>query len=297
MSEYKTSTTAYGVVCSLVKLAALSRWQPCFSPALLQFNTIFMQFAADSLLKRFMRWLPPKAYISLLDTIFIPGMTYHYLFRKKWIEEKIVKALAQGTKQVIVLGGGFDSLALRLAPQYPEINFFEIDLPATQRQKLQILIQERKAPSSNCIFISADLAREQPGSVLNADPRFTSKLPTIVVLEGVLMYLTEAEVKALFTSLRNLIQNSVSILFGATVIPDDANHWQLRLFNAIFLKEESANKWACASAAMPEFMAALGYMLNEWIGYQALQQPYRSAEEISKLPVEDENYYLVTTVA
>src|SRR5210317_2104986 len=36
-----------------------------------------------------------------------------------------------GAAQVLVLGAGYDTLGWRLAPEFPGVNFFEIDHPAT----------------------------------------------------------------------------------------------------------------------------------------------------------------------
>ena len=57
----------------------------------------------------------------------IPGLMLHFILRKRWIEDAVRGALARGCRQVVVLGAGFDTLAARLAPQFPAVRFLEID--------------------------------------------------------------------------------------------------------------------------------------------------------------------------
>jgi O-methyltransferase involved in polyketide biosynthesis len=62
----------------------------------------------------------------------IPGLMLHFMLRKRWIEEAVRGALGRGCQRVVVLGAGYDTLAARLAPQFPAVRFVEIDHPATQ---------------------------------------------------------------------------------------------------------------------------------------------------------------------
>lgn len=48
-------------------------------------------------------------------------------------------AIEQGARQVLVLGAGFDTLCLRLAPQYPHVRFFEVDHPASTSSRSRLV--------------------------------------------------------------------------------------------------------------------------------------------------------------
>ena len=54
------------------------------------------------------------------------------MLRKRLIEEVVRASLTEGVEQVVIIGAGFDTLALRLCAGFPRTNFIEIDHPATQ---------------------------------------------------------------------------------------------------------------------------------------------------------------------
>jgi Leucine carboxyl methyltransferase len=60
------------------------------------------------------------------------------LLRKCYIENQ-VRRLLPSVKQVLVLGAGYDTLAHRLAREFPNLIFCEVDHPATSKVKLRAL--------------------------------------------------------------------------------------------------------------------------------------------------------------
>jgi methyltransferase (TIGR00027 family) len=60
-----------------------------------------------------------------------------FAFRHRFSEERMHAALARGVEQLVLLGAGLDSFALR-HPELPtKVRFVEIDHPASQRAKIQ----------------------------------------------------------------------------------------------------------------------------------------------------------------
>ncbi len=287
------SNTAYIIADSLAKLSYATPWKEYISDEMRFLNKSFAHYAKRTFIKRIINLLPLPASIFIMDTFFIPGMTYHYLFRKLLIDKQLNKSLSDGVKQVIILGAGLDTLAIRKAKEQPGINFFEIDLPGTQNAKVEILNKIEYLIPSNCIFKPADLSNTKLGTILLEDNRFNTNAPTLIILEGVLMYLNESEVKNLFTDLYNLIDAKLIITFGAMTSSDCNKNWRVRIINSLLHRSNEETKWSCSSEIMPQFMAYLGYELQWWIPYKEIQNSYRSAETIKDLPTEDENYYSV----
>src|SRR5258708_33443467 len=71
----------------------------------------------------------------LAERASVPGLLLHFMLRKRWIEEAVRAALTEACGQVVVIGAGFDTLALRLSREFPPVSFIEIDHPATQKHK------------------------------------------------------------------------------------------------------------------------------------------------------------------
>lgn len=292
----KTSNTAYCISCGLAKLASRQRWKGYFSDEMIKLNRAFMIYCRDTVFKTVFRLLPSSLYTAITDRIFVVGMTYHYLFRKLYIESQFARAELDGVRQVVVLGAGLDTLAIRMARKHGAVQFFEIDLPATQQAKLNVLEKINHPVPSNCSFIKADLARVSLEEALHSRQKFSPGIPSLVILEGVLMYLEENEVKLLFKAMHKLFKNDLVVVFGAMVSPDQLAGFQVRVMDSVLKRNGEATLWHCPSGNMPQFMASLGYKLTDSISYKELQSLYRSEAEIRNVPLEDENYYVVRKI-
>jgi methyltransferase (TIGR00027 family) len=136
----------------------------------------------------------------VLERLTVPGLLAHFMLRKRWIETAACEGIAGGARQVAVIGAGFDTLCVRLASEYPQVEFVEIDHPATQRCKREVL---GTAPA-NLRLIAADLAHERVPAFPDA----------VVVVEGLLMYLDKAATEILFTDLKRAQRIVFTVMQG-----------------------------------------------------------------------------------
>ena len=102
---------------------------------------------------------------------------------------------------VYIVGAGFDTLAIRIAATYPEMQFVELDHPATQAVK-KLALADQALPA-NFEFRACDL-RTTPVAQMFAQlaSRHTQANPKnrLVIAEGLLMYFTSRQVHALLTA-------------------------------------------------------------------------------------------------
>lgn len=126
----------------------------------------------------------------------MPGQFMAFAYRKAFFDRQVRKGIEAGASQVLVLGGGYDTLGWRLAPEFPRVNFFEIDHPTTARLKAKG-IQAMGKPT-NLYLIGEDLRKRQLLDVLHADTTWDSIAPTVILAEGLLMYLPPEAVGGLF---------------------------------------------------------------------------------------------------
>src|SRR5262245_10873546 len=150
-------------------------------------------------------WLPDRAWFRAFalsaERFAIPGVSLHYAARKRWLEEAARRALAEGIAQVVVLGAGLDTLALRLHREFPGVLFVETDHPATQEVKRRALAQWGEL-DANLELVPLDLAHARPEEVLAALPEYRPEADALFIAEGLTMYLQAAELDALFGFLR-----------------------------------------------------------------------------------------------
>jgi methyltransferase (TIGR00027 family) len=126
----------------------------------------------------------------------LPGQFEAFGRRKAFCERQVRKAIGAGAKQVLVLGAGYDLIGWRLAPEFPDVQFFEIDHPATARLKAKGIAA--MGMRANLHLLADDLGERELVAVLQANETWDSTLPSVFVAEGLLMYLQPEAVGALF---------------------------------------------------------------------------------------------------
>jgi len=130
----------------------------------------------------------------------LPKLSLEWMIpvRAKVYDELILEALAAGGVDVVLnLAAGLDTRPYRL-PLPPALHWVEADLPSIIAEKAALLAGER--PACELERVALDLTRPAELSALLS--RFTaSRQRVVVVTEGVLAYLDEADVRALAQAL------------------------------------------------------------------------------------------------
>jgi methyltransferase (TIGR00027 family) len=116
--------------------------------------------------------------------------------RKLFMDEQVLATLEAGGRQVLVVGAGFDTLCLRLAPQYPGVQFVEVDHPATAAAKARA-VSELGQPG-NLSLVAADLGDVSLSQALSDCPAWDPHQRSALVAEGLLYYLERESVRSLF---------------------------------------------------------------------------------------------------
>lgn len=165
--------------------------------------------AKKSMLQKHMKPSIVKWY-KLFDKI-TPGQFYSFASRKAFFEDQTIDAIRHGATQVLALGAGYDTLALRIADKFPIVNFFEIEEPATASLKIRGV--ERMGKPANLHLISEDLGSSRLSDVLRKDKRWDASKQTVVLAEGLLQYLTADDVKDLFKQCAESIGNNSRFVF------------------------------------------------------------------------------------
>lgn len=114
--------------------------------------------------------------------------------RTAWLDDQVRRFTgpAHGYTQVVVLGAGLDTRAARLAA--PGVRFFEVDHPASQREKLERLGKLPGYPVDAATYVECDFEHHDFLERLGA-AGFDPTRPSVVTWEGVTMYLNENAVR------------------------------------------------------------------------------------------------------
>jgi methyltransferase (TIGR00027 family) len=107
--------------------------------------------------------------------------------RSRYAEDNLAAAVALGVKQYLVLGAGLDTFAYR--NPFPNIRVFEVDVPAMQQWKREMLRAACIDEPANLTFIPLDFEHQTLISGLT-EGGFDTQAPAFFTWLGVIPYLT-----------------------------------------------------------------------------------------------------------
>lgn len=165
------------------------------------------------------------------------------LARSRYVEEVLEAMLAGGLRQMLILGAGFDTTAMRHAGS--GCRFFEVDHPATQAEKQAILAKHPEI-AHDTAFVPVDFAHDDLAIALD-QAGFDASARTLISWLGVTMYLSRASVLKTLKDVRGRVAAG-SIL----------------IFDAFPRKGALAGEDRALFAATRAFTAATGEPMTEW---------------------------------
>ncbi len=110
--------------------------------------------------------------------------------RSRIAEDALSGALERGVRQIVILGAGLDTFALRNPHGARQIRIYEVDHPATQAGKRERLAEAAIALPAWLIFVPVDFEGDDLGEKLAA-AGFEQNSPAFFTWLGVVPYLTE----------------------------------------------------------------------------------------------------------
>ena len=111
--------------------------------------------------------------------------------RSRFAQDRLEAAVARGLRQVVVLGAGLDTTALR----NPNVTVFEVDHPTTQEWKRRHLAAMDIALPKSLCFAPVDFEHQRLSDAL-ASAGFDASIPAFFVWLGVVPYLTQDAIDA-----------------------------------------------------------------------------------------------------
>ena len=139
------------------------------------------------------------------------GLRSHVLLRSRFAEDCLASAYRRGVRQYILLGAGLDTYAWRQAPGLGELRIFEMDHPATQEQKRQMLDRAGLKTPDNLFFTPIDFEHTTIAQALHEQP-FAPTRPCFIAWLGVMVYLSMEAIDAVFDWMISLPAGSEMVL-------------------------------------------------------------------------------------
>jgi methyltransferase (TIGR00027 family) len=107
--------------------------------------------------------------------------------RSRYAEDNLARAVSEGVMQYVLLGAGLDTFAHR--NPYPHLRVFEVDHPATQQWKRELLETGDLFTPANLTYVPVDFERQSLPEQLHS-AGFNPLNATLFAWLGVVPYLT-----------------------------------------------------------------------------------------------------------
>ena len=262
MRKDKPSRTAYKVALNVVTLGAKPGMDRFLPPGTVQ-ATEKLLVASGAAEARTVRWSRSQRMVSVYEAFdwMLPGQFEAFAHRKAFCERQVRDGIGAGATQILVLGAGYDTMGWRLAPEFSGVNFFEIDHPATARLKDRGI--DAMGRRKNLCLIAEDLGKRELVDVLKTNNSWDQSARTVIVAEGLVMYLPPEAVLDLFCQCA--VVSGVGSRIAFSYIPTgadgrpDAGRWtglMLRL-------QKVAGEpwlWSIRHEELGQFMAEFGWV-------------------------------------
>lgn len=127
-------------------------------------------------------------------TKIVPGTHEYIVARTKYFDDLFEQAIADNIPQVVFLGAGYDTRAIRFRDSVRETKLFELDAPTTQKQKRDILVKAGISVPERLSFVPINFNKESLKNVL-LNAGYDKSQKSFFIWEGVTYYLPEETVK------------------------------------------------------------------------------------------------------
>ncbi|HUP75910.1 MAG TPA: class I SAM-dependent methyltransferase [Acidimicrobiales bacterium] len=125
---------------------------------------------------------------EVLQALHVRASRAHILGRSAFTENELLRAVAEGCRQYVLLGAGYDSSPARLAHDLAGVAVFEVDHPDTQAAK-RAALRPGEWPA-NVAFVAVDFEHDVLQARLT-QAGWDAGAPTFWSWLGVAMYLTD----------------------------------------------------------------------------------------------------------
>ncbi len=243
MRKDKPSRTALKVAFSIVTLGSKPGMEAILPSGIVD-ATRKLLVASGAAGEITVKWAQSQTSVAIYEAFdwMLPGQFEAFAHRKAFCERQVIEGIDDGATQILVLGAGYDTLGWRLASKFSGVNFFEIDHPAKAHLKARGI--ESMGWRKNLRLVAEDLSKRKLSDVLKTDRSWDLSAQTVIIAEGLVMYLSPEAVRDLFCQCAAFVGGGSRIAFsyipaGADSRPD-AGRWTGLM---LWLQEVAGEPW------------------------------------------------------
>jgi methyltransferase (TIGR00027 family) len=233
---------------------------------------------------------PPLARLSLnliplrkllMRKMFPPGIYEYVLVRTKVMDSAFADALEARFAQIVLLGAGFDTRALRFAEQNRGTKVFELDIATTQQPKIEILRKKNIHLPAELIFTPINFDEEGIFDVLSK-AGYQAGQKSLFLWEGVTMYLSAQAVDGTLNFIHSSAAPGSRVAFDyiyASVLRRENRYYgEQGIFDTV---SKTGEGWTFGleDGAIESFLAERGFEIVVHYTPPKLEKLYLTAED------------------
>jgi len=142
-----------------------------------------------------------------------PGTRGWTIGRYRYIDESLMTRIADGIKQLVILGAGYDTRAYRFDMLLKgKVRVFEVDHPDTQKMKVKAIRKLFGIVPEHVTYVAIDFEKDSFEKKLS-ESGYNRDAKTLFIWEAVTMYLTEEGVVRTLNFVANNSGEGSSVIF------------------------------------------------------------------------------------
>jgi methyltransferase (TIGR00027 family) len=196
--------------------------------------------------------------------------------RSRVAEETLAQCVAAGVRQYVILGAGLDTFAFRNSYPLSVLRVFEVDHPATQAWKRELLEQADIPLPGNLTFVPVDF-EEQGLSQELLKAEFDLEAGAFFSWLGVMPYLQPEAARATLRAIAGLAGRIGGVVFDYAIPGSALGLMQRLLFKLIAARVKAAGEpWLtfCYPSALAQELSGMGFRYLEDMTGDLLNQRY-----------------------
>jgi methyltransferase (TIGR00027 family) len=233
---------------------------------------------------------PPLARLSLnflplrkflMRQMFPPGIYEYVLARTKVMDAVFMDALEARFAQIVLLGAGFDTRALRFADWNRGTKVIELDVPTTQQPKIEILRRKKVTLPQELVFAPINFDKEDIFEVLSK-AGYQAGQESLFLWEGVTMYLSAQAVDSTLNFIRTRAapgsRAAFDYIYASVLRRENRYYGEQGIFETV---SKTGEGWTFGleDGAIESFLAERGFEIVAHYTPPELEKLYLTAED------------------
>jgi methyltransferase (TIGR00027 family) len=209
------------------------------------------------------------------------GIYEYVLARTKLLDELFISALENRSSQIVLLGAGFDTRALRFISKNKGTKIFELDIHTTQQPKIEILTRKKVALPREIVFVSIDFNEQSLSDTLGS-AGYEEQRKSLFIWEGVTMYLTTEAVDSTLDFIRSSAARGSIVAFDyiyASVLRRENKFYGEREIFETVSKAGEGWTFGIEDGEIESFLSERGFKMISHHTPSDLEQRYLMADD------------------